>query len=361
MNKTLSSIVAAATVGGVMAFAGPALANTNAPIAQTGGAEVVIPMMGSPLTVTVALDKTTGAITSVNLNPAAGFTATAVSPNRVRFEKGTDGATRLAIKANGNQLSVSVRSLKIDDLLGSGTWSGDVFGTGGKSTVPYTIGKDGSGAPTVAIGTPVAPAPIVAVVGAAKTGDHEDGKSASQTVTFTNNGFTVRLTISVSVETDDSAGTAKLRFTLSGRDIQRLTLAELAAASHTWKGKLCDGTAASFAYTVNADGTLTAGAASPTADIKSGTLDGEHEDHSTPGINFLSATFSTGDSVRISVSVKGTDAALATKVHAADCGTPAADPTVNTPTSLKPNQDHGHGNNGEGHGNGDNGKHGKND
>jgi hypothetical protein len=343
-----------------MAFAGPALANTNAPIAQTGGAEVVIPMMGSPLTVTVALDKTTGAITSVNLNPAAGFTATAVSPSRVRFEKGTDGATRLAIKANGNQLSVSVRSLKLDDLLGSGTWSGDVFGTGGKSTVPYTIGKDGSGAPTVAIGTPVAPAPIVAVVGAAKTGDHEDGKSASQTVTFTNNGFTVRLTISVSVETDDTAGTAKLRFTLSGRDIQRLPLVNL-VGGHTWKGKLCDGTAASFAYTVNANGTLTAGAASPTADIKSGTLDGE-QDHSTPGINFLSATFSTGDSVRISLSVKGTDAALATKVHAADCGTPASDPTVNTPVSLKPNQDHGHGDgNGNGNGNGkDNGKHGGN-
>jgi hypothetical protein len=354
VNKTLSSIVAAATVGGVMAFAVPSFANTNAPIAQTGGAEVVIPMMGSPLTVTVALDKTTGAITSVNLNPAAGFTATAVSPNRVRFEKGTDGTTRLAIKANGNQLSVSVRSLKLDDLLGSGTWSGDVFGTGGKSTVPYTIGKDGSGAPTVAIGTPVAPAPIVAVVGAAKTGDHEDGKSASQTVTFTNNGFTVRLTISVTVETDDSAGTAKLRFTLSGRDIQRLPLTNLVGA-HTWKGNLCDGTAASFAYTVNADGTLTAGAASPTADIKSGTLDGEHEDHSTPGINSLSATFSTGDSVRISLSVNGTDAALATKVHAADCGTPAKDPTVNTPVSLKPNQDHGHQ---DGHGNG---KHGKDD
>jgi hypothetical protein len=312
-------------------------------------------MMGSPLKVTVALDTTSGAITSVNLDPSAGFTATAVSPSRVRFEKGTDGATRLAIKAKGDQLSVSVRSLKLDDLLGSGTWTGDVFGTGGKSTVPYTIGKDGSGAPTVAIGTPVAPAPIVAVVGAAKTGDHEDGKSASQTVTFTNKGFTVRLTISVSVETDDSAGTAKLRFTLSGRDIQRLALVDLVGA-HTWKGKLCDGTAASFAYTVNADGTLTAGAASPTADIKSGTLDGEHEDHSTPGINFLSATFSTGDSVRISLSVKGTDAALATKVHAADCGTPAADPTVNTPISLKPHQDHGHGD-----GQGNNGKHGKDD
>ena len=128
MNKTLSSIVAAATVGGVMAFAGPALANTNAPIAQTGGAEVVIPMMGSPLTVTVALDTTSGAITSVNLDPPTGFTATKVSPSRVRFEKGTDGTTRLNIRAKGDQLSVSVRSLKLDDLLGSGTWTGDVFG-----------------------------------------------------------------------------------------------------------------------------------------------------------------------------------------------------------------------------------------
>ena len=172
---------------------------------------------------------------------------------------------------------------------------------------------------------------------------------------FTNDGFTVRLTIAVRVDNDDdNAGEAKLRFTLTGRDIQRLTLAELVGA-HTWTGTLCDGTAASFAYTVNADGTLTAGAVTPAdADVKPGSFDGEHEDNNGATFNFLTARFSTKDSVRISLFVKGLDAALATKVHNGHCGTPAADPTVNTPISLKPNQDHGHG-----HGN--NGKHGKDD
>lgn len=361
MNKTLSSIVAAATVGGVMGIAAPAFSNTNTPIAQTGGAEVVIPMMGSPLKVTVALDTTTGVITSVAVDPSADWTATKLSPSRVRFEKGTDGATRLAINAKGDKLSVSVRSLKLDDLLGGGTWTGDVFGTGGKSVVPYTIGKDAAGDPTVAIGAVVAPVPIVAEVGAAKTGNHHDDESwASQSVKFTDDGFTVRLTISVGVDQDDDhAGSARLRFTLTGRDVQRLTLAELAAATHMWTGKLCDGTPASFAYTVNADGTLTAGTATPAADIKNGSFNGEKEDHDGANFSFLKARFATGDSVRITLMVKGTDAALGTKFHAAHCGTPAPDPAVNTAVSLKPNVDQGHGH--DGHDDRGNGKHGKSD
>ncbi|MEP6660735.1 MAG: hypothetical protein ABJD24_12540 [Acidimicrobiales bacterium] len=340
-----------------MAFAIPALANTNTPIAQTGGAVVVIPLMGSPLTVTVALDTTSGAITSVDLTPPTDFTATKLSPSRVSFEKGTDGTTRLNIRAKGDQLSVNVRTLKLDDLLGSGTWSGDVFGTGTKTDVPYTIGKDANGDPTIAIGTVTPPAPIVAEVGAAKTGSHDDddddGAWASQSVKFTNDGFTVRLTIRVSVDNDDeSAGEAKLRFTLTGRDIQRLTLAEL-VGDHTWTGTLCDGTAASFTYTVNADGTLTAGPVVPAdADVKPGSPKAKHE--GSTNHSFLTARFSTKDWVRISLFVKGTDAALGTKVHDGHCGPPAADPTVNTPVSLKPNKDHGDGN-------GNNGKHGKDD
>jgi hypothetical protein len=339
-----------------MAFAVPALANTNAPIAQTGGAEVVIPMMGSTLTVTVALDTTSGAITSVNLAPT-DFTATKVSPSRVSFEKIPDGTTRLNIRAKGDQLNVSVRAVTLDDLVGTGgKWTGDVFGTGGDTVVLYTIGKDADGAPTVAITSAVAPAPILAEIGAAKTGSHHDDESwASQSVKFTNDGFTVRLTIAVGVDNDDDhPGDAKLRITLTGRDIQRLALADL-VGDHTWNGKLCDGTDASFTYTVNADGTLTAGAVDPAdADVKPGSFKGEHEDNNGATFNFLTVRFSTKDWVRVSLFVKGTDAALATKVHNGHCGPPAADPTVNTPISLKPNKDHGHGN-------GNNGKHGKDD
>ena len=181
-------------------------------------------------------------------------------------------------------------------------------------------------------------------------GDDHDGAWASQSVKFTNDGFTMRLTITVRVDNDDeNPGEAKLSFTLTGKDIQRLTLAEL-VGDHTWTGTLCDGTAASFTYTVNADGTLTAGAVVPAdADVKPGSFNFKHEGSSN--LSFLTARFSTKDWVRISLFVKGTDAALATKVHNGHCGTPAADPTVNTPISLKPSNDHGHGN----------GKHGKDD
>ena len=283
MNKTLSSIVAAATVGGVMAFAVPSFANTNAPIAQTGGAEVVIPMMGSTLKVTVALDTTSGAITSVNLDPSTDFTATKVSPSRVSFEKAPDGTTRLNIRAKGDQLSVKVRSSKLDDLVGCRHLDRRRVRHGSTACAFRTrSARTPSGDPTVAIGSVVAPSPIVAEVGVAKTGssdgDDHDGAWASQSVKFTNDGFTMRLTITVRVDNDDeNPGEAKLSFTLTGKDIQRLTLAEL-VGNHTWTGTLCDGTAASFTYMVNADGTLTAGAVVPAdADVKPGSFNFKHE------------------------------------------------------------------------------------
>ncbi|MGZ6344204.1 MAG: hypothetical protein ACXWOW_02675, partial [Candidatus Limnocylindrales bacterium] len=55
----------------LLVFPASALANTNEPIAQTGGmSNTIVPLIGTPLSVDVALDPTTGNISSVTLNPA---------------------------------------------------------------------------------------------------------------------------------------------------------------------------------------------------------------------------------------------------------------------------------------------------
>jgi hypothetical protein len=136
-----------------------------------------------------------------------------------------------------------------------------VFGTG-KATVPYTIGKDADGNPTVTLGALTTPAGVVAtkVDPKAKVFDKKDKDDRGSAwafagVTFTRDGFTKHLSIWISVHKAD--GAARLAIVLSGRDRQKLTgsLADLAGA-RTWTAKLCDGTAVSVKYHVAADGTV---------------------------------------------------------------------------------------------------------
>ena len=75
-------------------------------------------------------------------------------------------------------------------------------------------------------------------------------------MTFTWQGWTKHLSISVSSKSD---GTAALRIVLSGRDRQKTvgTLAALAAGGErTWSAHLCDATPVSVTYHVTSDGTL---------------------------------------------------------------------------------------------------------
>jgi hypothetical protein len=89
--------------------------------------------------------------------------------------------------------------------------------------------------------------------------EHEDGDHvAVGMVSFTKDGYTKTLRITVKVETDHDKPHASLKLTLTGRDRQVLTgtIAEL-QGDHTWSGKTCDGTPIGLTYTVNADGTVT--------------------------------------------------------------------------------------------------------
>ena len=268
----VAGFLLAATPGGVAA-------TTNAPIAQTGGMTATLPLLGTSLTVAVTLDDV-GNISGVALDPSSALSKTKSGDDFVKFTN-SDGTVKVSVKARGGQLSIKARAKQLSDLLGSGTWSADVFGTGAKSTATYTVGQDTSGNPTVAFGTvapasgitwTLGPAPALkfspATTGNAKDKAKEHGKRAWATGRFAWQGFTKTLTISVSVAGD---GTAGLGITLSGRDAQKLsgTLVSLEGA-RTWSAHLCDGTAVSVKYHVAPDGTVVYdGATGATATEKS--------------------------------------------------------------------------------------------
>lgn len=244
---------AAVLAVGLLAFPAGVAATTSEPIAQTGGMTATLPLLGTSLTVDVTLD-TVGNISGVTLTPPGDFASTKTRPDSVKLANAA-GTTTVSVKAKRDKLSISARSARLADLVGDGTWSADVFGTGAKSTVAYTIGDDGSGNPTLAIGAVTPVSGITAEVIAPRMKVEGDEAKASGGVTFSREGFVKRLKISVEVDTED--GHASLKITLSGKDRQTLTgsLADLAGA-RTWSAHLCDGTAVSVSYHVAADGTV---------------------------------------------------------------------------------------------------------
>ena len=316
-------------------------------------------LAGVPLTVNVALDTTTGDITSVSVDPTAGLTATADSPTKVKFET-ADGTTKVSVKAKKSSLSLGVKTGKLADLVGTHTWKADLFGAsapaaGGTAAatpatgpsaaatvVTYKIGDDGSGAPTFEfVGDP---APLN---GATLTklgtwngskGDDDDSMSAGGRLAFDLNGFRKTLTVSVKVsnESDDgnTSGAASLRVTLQGRDIQTLPLDKLVGAK-VWSGVLCEGTKATIDYTVAADGAITVQSTTP-ADAMT-----------NPSRHGVLVKFATGDKVLIQVFTPSSgDASLKIDRKGRQCtGTrvTAADPTVvGAPVSTTaPGRKHG--------------------
>ena len=229
-------------------------ATTNEPIAQTGGMSATLPLLGTSLTVNVTL-AATGDISGVGLSPATGLAQASPTTDKevVKFST-SDGTTEVTVKAIGSRLSIVAKSSTLASIEGAASWSADVFGTGSKSTVPYTIGDDGSGHPTLAIGSASTPSGIAATAIAVKTKTSGDPSSVSGGVTFAYQGFVKRLTISVSVDKD---GKAAEKITLSGKDRQKLSgsLADLAGA-RTWTAHTCDGTKVTVAYHVASDGTI---------------------------------------------------------------------------------------------------------
>jgi len=372
-SHLLRSIAAPLAIGLVALLALPlvALATTSDAIAQTGGMTVTLPGLGTPVTVTVVLDAT-GNLSSVNLDPtsAGTYSASTVNGHAVSFVN-AGGTTQVKVKAFGSKLSVGARAATLGDLVGSGTWSANVFGAGTGSSVNYTVGNS-SGTPTLSIDTVTPGAGVTDTVTAPVTKTDGGGSSVWAAVTFTKDGFEKKLTIRVSVSAE---GTKKagIRITLTGRDVQKMTgpLSTL-AGSHTWSGTTCDGTAVGLTYTVGLDGSVTyVSATGGTVTLGgwdhgfgfghgfwkgSGSDKGsEHASSSTPTSGFL-ARF---DGTKLMVWVRlvqvpgGTDYALLVGYHkGCESKTPVAPPAVNTPVlpgANLPGDHHGeHGDKGKG-------------
>ncbi len=317
------------------------LATTTNAIAQTGGMTATLPMLGSSLTVAVTLDGT-GNLSQVTLDPVGTYSATKLSAHAVTFDS-ADGTTQVKIKAGGARLAIKASAGSLDALVGPGSWSADVFGTGAKSTVAYTVGKAADGSPTLTLGAVNAASGITVVAGTPKTGSDRKAAGASVKVAFNLNGYTKTLSITVSVAAR-GARHASLQLTLSGKDRQKMSgaLADL-VGSHTWSGKACDGTAVGITYDVLANGTLAYGSATGgTATVKSA-------DHG------FSARF---DSLKLKVQVSLTQAkdgtyALRTSASRGGCphqGVPL--PKVNAPVKPGADQPSDHKGNGSGASNG---------
>ncbi|GIW20952.1 MAG: hypothetical protein KatS3mg065_1248 [Chloroflexota bacterium] len=229
-----------------------ASAHTNEQIAETNGFTATLPLFGTSLTVAVSLDDV-GNLSSVSVTPTGTYTATRSGPHDVRLTS-ADGQSAVVLRAKGDKLGVRAKVPTLADLLGSGTWTGDVFGTGETTSVPYTIGDDGSGNPTITIGSVVVPSGVETEVKPTQTKTSDEGVKISARVVFRFDGVTKWLTITVAVKTGDEPS-AQLKIELKAKDRQRLesNLADL-VGSRTWSGHLCDGTPVSVAYEVTSDG-----------------------------------------------------------------------------------------------------------
>jgi hypothetical protein len=327
-HRTLAAPIGMALVA-LMALPLAALANTSEAVAQTGGMTLTLPMPGSGLSVDVRLDAV-GNVSQVDLDPVGTYSATKLGPHAVTFENG-DGTSQVKINAKGDKVAVKASAPTLAEFVGTGTWSADLFGTGEKTTVDYTVG-DAGGAPTIALGPVVAPSDVTVLAGTPATKSGPKGSEAKVRIDFSRAGFTKKLEIKVSVKAGGDRP-ANLKVTLSGKDKQKLsgTLAELiGGGERTWFGHLCDGTAVSFTYEVHDPGTVAFGAATAPVSVKSG----KH------GLKVKFDGTRTRVAVRLHEKKDGSWE-LKVSAKAGKCKhTPAPDPTVNTP--VAPNADRGH-------------------
>jgi hypothetical protein len=301
--------------GGLAVSALPAqAAPAQAAPAQAVAAETIttLPLFGAPLTVDVTTAPD-GAISAVSVDPADGLTASTVKPNKVKFVN-EDGTARVQVVARHGGERVQARAGTLADITGPGGWSGDVFGTGVTTTVGFEVAAAPDGTPDIVnITTSDATAEIGEV-------DHDIGDEAARakvSILFTNGIEQRTLSIRVTAASSDDASSAKVSVALSDVSGRRLP-AEQVVGAHTWNGMLCDGSAASITYTVNADGSISGVTAIPaTASIDT------RDDRAR-------VEFSDDEQVRLRVraSEGGTELRVAVDER---IRCERTDPTVNTP------------------------------
>jgi hypothetical protein len=295
---------------------------------------ITLPLFGAPLTVDLTTGPS-GAMSSVTINPADGWTAPKVKPNRVAFVN-DEGTAKVVVRTReGGGQRIDAKAGSLADLLGPGAWSGDVFGNGVATNVSFTIADRGDGSPDI-VGIGVTGA--AGVVGPVKYSsewddDGEEEFGARVSVTFTDSAAdatrTRVLTVKVEVERhEDEDGEesshAKLRISLSKVKTSAPDV-PVAAGPGTWTGALCSGEIASIAYTLGDDRTLVVGAISPTP---------EEVKQKERGVE---VRFATGERVRLSVKRAEDGAWVKADVKLRCDDEPT--PSVNVPTTAHDDED----------------------
>ena len=323
----------AAPVPDTAAPAAPVVADTST---------TTLPLFGTTLTVDVSTTPS-GSLAGVAVNPADGLTATKVHPNRVTFVN-DEKTGKVHVETHRGSERTGVVAGSLADITGTGGWSGDLFNNGTTTTVAFTIVAAADGKPDI---TGITTSDPNAAIGDVKHAGGDHGAFARATITFTSGIQSRRLTITAAVIQMGDKTRAASQVSLSKISGTSLP-ADQAAGDHTWTGMLCDGSAASVAYSVAADGTITAGAVTPASGKAN--VDG----------NTLKVTFSDTESVRIRVSSKDGNLRISADPQLR-CG--RTTPSVNTPTtpdatSVPSHRDGpGDGRNGPGSGVGDPGNH----
>ncbi len=320
----------AAAVLGTMLMGGVVVQTASAadPVPTT----VTLPLFGAPLKIGITTGPG-GALTQVTVDPATNTVADELSPRKVVFTSAdpTDptSTAKVVVRSKKGGQSVSARAGSLVDVSGPGSWSGDLFGTGVATTVGFTIGATADGGPDI---TGVTSSDATAVVGAVQYSsddDDDDGdeseQSAKVSIKFTNTTTdqSRTLSIKVKVEEEDGETEAKLSISLSGLKGVAVAAAE-AAGPHTWSGVLCDGSAASIAYIVAEDGSVSGVVVTPaTADVRT-------DD------NKIDARFS--DDERVRIKVESDDGMIRIDVkERIRCD--SEDPTTNVSTTVDDDDD----------------------
>lgn len=252
-----SALVVALAVLGVP---GVALASTSEALADTGGMTLTVELLGVPVDIAVTLDDI-GHITEVAVSDPA-FDETRSGEHRVRFLNGDD-STRIEVKARGHKLKSEVKTAGVDDIVGSHTWSADLFGTGTDTVVTFRVAKNAAGHPElqdVAVDASTLPPDATFEIKGPKHELEDDEAESKAKIEFFWNGFKMTLKIEAELHLDEAAEErpAKLKIELKGRDVQRLrnlALEDL-VGDHAWTGRTCEGVPLEVTYSISDSGDL---------------------------------------------------------------------------------------------------------
>lgn len=205
------TLAAAQSTGDVVAEEEIA-AESSAPAAV-----VTIPVLGSDLVVTISVDDN-GTLSEVALDPADGFTLDAEQDHKMKFLS-EDGSMVVKVKAKNDHIFTKVQAQDVESLVGPGTWTGDVFGTGDIATVHYVISVDAAGMPAVTVDEAIDfDLPDVAID--IKQGEPDlveaDEAESTAKVTFERDAAKVQLKITAEVQTQDGESRISLKIMLIG-------------------------------------------------------------------------------------------------------------------------------------------------